>query len=649
MRPILVLLLVAAAVGAFVFTMNLGNEGDDPVPGIAGPKDRETLVAENPGQGEVKLTDVGRIENREASDPVAVPERIDVVSDEARLGNSIRGRVQLEDGTRLRDVTVTLARHDPFSLLGSPADAASIRSTTTTGNGEFVFTDVEAYTEYAVTAFHPKFGRRQEAPIQIADGASIQLSVVLEPGARLHGMVTDSGGNTVGGAILYLGMAGLGSVASDANTVAVKSSPDGSYEFLNVPDNNYSLEVVAEGYGRVLLQQLNVSGKEDHEQDIVLDVAHMIEGSVVDTTGAPIVEAKVQAWSAGGRDRQTRSEAASDDQGRFLLDDVRAGVYTLFVSAPGFKNERKMRVETGEMNVQVQLTPLPRVRGQVLDSQGAPVKNFTVNLRVPVQNTEDTIALRDTSIAVKNAVNGEFEIACPNQGEYVVEVQRSPYAPTLSDRFTIANGSEVAGLVIRLTAGGSIVGRVVDWQGNPVAGARLQTHDTEYVDDPFFRSLGQYPSAATEMTGKTREDGTFVLQGLTPETYQIDVRHKDHAQLIHQNVVVREGAETDVGDLKLSAGAVIEGTVVGAGGQPLAGATVQLRGTGDEPHNYPARTDADGRYRVEHVAPGSYLIYAQRTGDPNNPFLGATDMKKTQRNIVISEGQSYSEDFAITN
>lgn len=648
MRPIIVLLLVVAAVGAFLFTMNLGKDGGDSVPGIEGPKDSETIVADGPG-GEVKLTNVGRVENREVTQPPAGPERVQVTSDEARRGNSIRGRVQLEDGTRLRDVTVTLAPHDPFSLLGGPTAAGTTRATTTTGKGEFVFTDVEAYTDYAITAVHPQHGRRQEAPIQIADGASIELSVVLQPGARLHGLVTDSGGNAVPGATLHLGMAGLGSVANDPNTVVVKSGPNGAYEFLNVQDTNYSLEVAAEGYGRVLLQQLNVSGRADHEQDIVLDVAHMIEGSVHDLANAPIAGATVQAWSAGGRDRQTRSEVTSDEDGRFLLDDVRAGVYTLFVSAPGYKNERKMRVETGDMSVQVQLTPLPRVRGQVLDTQGAPLKNFTVNLRVPVQNTEDTIALRETSLAIKNAVNGEFELACPNQGEYLVEVQRSPYAPTFSDRFSITNGGEVTGLVIRMTSGGAIVGRVVDWQGNPVAGARLQTHDSEYVDDPFFRSLGQYPSAATEATSKTNADGTFRIEGLTPETYQVDVRHKDHAQLIHQNVEVREGAPTNVGDLKLSAGAVVEGTVVGPGGQPLAGATVQLRGAGDEPHNYPARTDTDGNYRVEHVAPGSYLIYAQRTGDPNNPFLGATDMKKTQRNLIVSEGQTYNADFAITN
>lgn len=648
MRPILVLLLVAAAIGAFFFTMNLGKDAGDTGPTLEGPKTREAVVAPNTRE-EVNLVGVDVPEGREQIEAATMPERVDVVSGEARRGNSIRGRVQLEDGTRLRDVTVTLSRHDPFSLLGAPAGADDTRVTSTTGNGEFVFTDVEAYTDYAVTAIHPKFGRRQEAPIQIADGASIELSVILQPGARLHGLVTDSGGNPVGGALLHLGMAGLGSVAKDPNTVSVKSAPNGAYEFLNVPDNNYSLEVSAEGYGRVLLQQLNVSGRDDHEQDIVLDIAHMIEGSVTDLTGAPVADAVVQAWSAGGRDRQTRSEVNSDDDGRFLLDDVRAGVYTLFVSAPGFKNERMMRVETGDMSVRVELTPLPRVRGQVLDPQGAPLKNFSVNLRVPVQNTDDTISLQETSVAIKGAENGEFEIACPNQGEFLVEVQRSPYAPTFSDRFSISNGGEVSGLVIRMTSGGVIVGRVVDWQGNPVAGARIETHDSEYVDDAFFRSLGQYPSAATEVTAKTDADGKFRIEGLTPETYQLDIRHKDHAKLIHSDIVVREATPTDVGDLKLSSGAVVQGSVVGPGGQPLAGATVQLRGDGEEPHNYPARTDTDGRYRVEHVAAGSYVIYAQRSGDPNNPFLGATDMKKTQRNIVVSEGQTYNEDFAITN
>ena len=327
-----------------------------------------------------------------------------------------------------------------------------------------------------------------------------------------------------------------------------------------------------------------------------------------------------------------------------------AGSYTLFVSADGYKTERVMRVDTGDMSVSQQLTPLPRVRGQVIDHMGQPLKSFSVNLRIPVRNTENTIALGDSVTEVRGSSTGEFEISCPNKGEYVVEIRKDPYAPTLSDSFTISHGGEVTGLVIRMTMGGSIRGRLVDAEGNPVVGARIQTHDTEYVDDPFFQALGSYPSQATEKTVESDAEGRFEITGLIPHTYQIDVRHRDHSKLVHLDIEAREGQSTDVGSLRLLSGAVVSGTVIGPSGSSLAGAIVSLRSEGqDEVHTYTARTDVDGLYTVAHVRAGSYNIFAQRPTDPNNPFLGATDQKQTQRRVSVSEGQTYTEDFTIAN
>ena len=647
MRPILVLLLVVGAVAAFLFAINVGEQPGSTVPQVGGQSPAEAPVQDE--QDEEELVSVNQSGSRELNETAPVNTRVEAPT-AAGEENVIRGRVESAAGDRLSDVRVTLSPHDPFTLFGGASGQSEVRTTTTNGKGEFVFSKVKPFEDYSLVAADPRHGRRQEAPIRISSESALDVVLVMQTGARLHGLITDSGGNVVPDAELRLGLASLGSVEQDPNMVSTRSGADGSYEFKNVPESNFTLDVSAAGYGRMLLQQINISGKGDHEQDIILDIAHMIEGRVSDIIGAPVENALVQAWSAGARDRQTRSQVKTDAEGRFLLDDVRSGVYTLFVSADGFKNERKMRVETGDLGVQVQLTPLPRVRGRVVDSGGAPVSSFKVNLRVPVQNTDDTIALRETTLEVSGATNGEFELPCPNQGEYVVEAQGSDaYAPSFSERFSVANGGEVSGLVITLSMGGSITGRIVDFQGNPVAGASIQTHDSEYVDDAFFRSIGQFPSAATEKSVQTGSDGTFKVSGLTPETYQLDIRHKEHAQYVHLNIKVNDGADTDVGSLQLSAGAVVAGTVLGPGGDPLSGAVVQLRGTGDEPHNYPTRTDATGRYSVDHVTPGSYVIYAQRPGDPNNPFLGATDMKRTKRNLVVSEGQEYSVDFTITN
>jgi len=653
MRPLLVLLLVAAAVGAFFFAMNLGQDSLETPPEVAVPGSKAAPVAEEPRDEDLVPAAAPTSAGRNATTASPVP-RTDVTAGDAVVGNAIRGVVQLPDGTRVANAQVTLSPFDLFTMVGGPAEPGSARTFTTGGNGAFAFLDVEPYQEYSLVAAHPQHGRRVENHLQVSDGeARDGVVIVLQPGARFFGRVIDSGGNPVVGAELFLGMSALGTTEDDPSAVRVTSDASGQYAFQNVSEGNYSLDVRAEGYGRTSLQQLNVTGKEDHEQNIELEVAHMVAGRVVDLAGAPIAGASVQAYSSGGsgaaRGQQTRSETQTEETGEFLIDDIRAGSYTLFVVADGYRSDRVMRVESGDMSVQVQLSPLPRVYGQVLEDGGQPARSFLVNLRMPIQGGDSTVALRSNSAEVRDSTTGEFELACPNVGEYIVEARVPGYAPSFSDSFTVTEGGTQRGVVVRLSRGGSITGRIVDHQGQPIVGARIQTHDSEYVDDAFFRQLGEYPSQATEATGRSGDDGTFRIDGLTDETYQLDIRHGQFAQLIRTDIVVHAGQVATLGDLRLSSGATVRGRVLGPNGAPLAGATVQLRVENENGQNATGRTDAEGRYEIDHVPSGSYSISAQRPQDPNNPFQGPMDMKKTQRTISVSEGQKYTEDFTISN
>jgi hypothetical protein len=64
--------------------------------------------------------------------------------------------------------------------------------------------------------------------------------------------------------------------------------------------------------------------------------------------------------------------------------------------------------------------------------------------------------------------------------------------------------------------------------------------------------------------------------------------------------------------------------------------------------NLTARTDAQGRYTFSHVPAGSYHIHAQRRGS-DNPFQGSLDLQKTKKRISVSEGDSYVQEFNISN
>jgi protocatechuate 3,4-dioxygenase beta subunit len=411
------------------------------------------------------------------------------------------------------------------------------------------------------------------------------------------------------------------------------------------------MTVHAEGFGRVTIQQMNVTGQATVQRDVILDVAYMIGGTVLSEEGLPLAMATVQAFSMTNRAETTRSAVETNAAGEFLFDDVSEGVYTLMFIAKGYKNEREPRVETGEMGLNKTMTPLPQIRGRVVDGLGEPVPNFTVLLRNPVQGTETTMAMPDTAKKVRNSKDGSFALSCPQHGTFVVEAKDSKHAPSFSEPFEIVYGQELTGVVVQLSEGGILRGRVVNAKGEGIGGARIKTHDTEYSDDPFWRSLPAFPSEATEKEVRTNASGDFEITGLSAATYQVDVRHEKYAQTIKTGVIVVNGDMKELPEIQLAAGATISGTVHGPSGAGLSGAMVQLQlegGAEDFQVNLTTRTDGQGRYTFNHVPSGSYHIHAQRRGS-DNPFQGSLDLQKTKKRISVSEGDSYVQEFNISN
>ncbi len=92
----------------------------------------------------------------------------------------------------------------------------------------------------------------------------------------------------------------------------------------------------------------------------------VIDGSVVDATGAPIQGAQIEFRSPAGV-----TKTGSDDQGHFRLEGVKDGG-TLVVSFPGFATvTRDIHAHTAVENLQITLAPAPSL--QRIEVQGSAV------------------------------------------------------------------------------------------------------------------------------------------------------------------------------------------------------------------------------------------------------------------------------------
>lgn len=663
MRPILVLLLVLAAAGGFFFVLTKDKPGKGGTTGpIVGPSaPAEAPRTETPNAttlGEVPQSNVGRDVVTPTVPRVEEPPKIVAKFDTG--SGTVVGSVVDQNGVGIADAEVRLTHYGAESLFFLDVTSERIPDITTksVAGGKFRFEDVPAYDQYSLVATHSKFSRAERFPIIVADGkVTEEPNVVLEPGVGLSGKITDTGGNNVGGASVRLTLTSIASLL-DASTdsVEVKSDGEGRYAFQNLAAGNYSLTVIADGYGRVDIANLNIAGKEAATKDIVVEVAHMIAGSVRSVDGQPLAEVEVQAWSMDNRNNQSRSSVKSDEQGQFVIQDVPQGQYRLIAQHPAYEmSDRNLRAETGDMSLQILMRALPRVRGQVVSAaSGQPITAFTVQLRQPIPNSNSTSAVPTTRISVVDP-EGRFDLGAPRAGEYRVHVVAGSHADTLSAPFTVNLGTDFDGVIVRMIAGGTLRGRVVDSTGAPVSGARVSSHHKDWADDLFTASLGDLqPWLATEASAVTDGEGRYELENLMPESYQVIVKHPDYAGATQSNLVVTDGSETLVREIVLPAGSTVSGVVYGPNGSPLGGALVKLIAEGQFGGSVPggpyqARSDEQGRYSITNVKQGSYGAYATRPrGASAGPFQEPVDMRLTKRTLTIREGSNYDgEDFKL--
>lgn len=116
------------------------------------------------------------------------------------------------------------------------------------------------------------------------------------------------------------------------------------------------------------------------------------------------------------------------------------------------------------------------------------------------------------------------------------------------------------------------------------------------------------PQAATLLTDG---NGAFASQGLDPGTYSIQVSKAGYASA-SASATVSAGVTTLLGTIRLavaSTTAIVRGTVRdGVTGQTLTGATVAIVGGAS------AQTDADGRYEIAGILPGSISLTVSMAG-----------------------------------
>lgn len=495
-RALFVAGLIAAAILLFVLIRNRSSSGIDAEDGPDAP----SVGARHSRP----LTSAER--ERQSATPIQL-NQAGSAQDTSVVAGSFEGKVvSTATGRGVPGAEITFQHASGASSVRSGSDGAFRFAPAQVGTYRLAAVIADGYLPFA-----PEWGR---SPITLAarPRESIRdIVLFLSPAQEYLGVVLNPGGERVAGARVSLLNAGEGEMAlaplpdvftSDGRGEFRFRAPPGAWLEARHPDYSPGRAEVSLSVLGSRKLEVTLSAKSTVVPDQVL------AGRVVDSADAPVAEAAVSAVRRGREsdapEGRFRPEVKTDADGRFLIDGLTEGIYDLAASHPGFAPARARRVESGNREIVLKLSPGARISGRVRDrATKEPVVAFTVT----IQRVRGSLGRTPMSTVAFMDGQGNYEISGVPPGRLAAIAAGYGYAPSQESVFTLADGAEEQTVDFELDRGAELVGTVVDRKlGSPLAGAQVSIEGELSATSVLSLLTSAIADAA----------GHFELRGLAP-------------------------------------------------------------------------------------------------------------------------------------
>ena len=357
--------------------------------------------------------------------------------------------------------------------------------------------------------------------VEVEAGTRTRVDLVLDPGVRIHGVVTDPTGRPIAGAEVGLGGSFKRSTTTDV---------DGTYEMLGVGGARRrdltDLRARAEGHGGERAKLPFAELTADTRVDFVLRPGRVATGRVLDPKGTPLEGVYVGASGtkkAEGISRTDWVSTTTDAEGRFTLSSLhplidhqlflkKDGLGTRIYDFPTDEAERES-IDLGDLV----LHPGGRIEGMVTTSTGEAIPEHAVKLR---GGNGDLGRFRPEEEAIPNTwvttvrecrtdSEGRFHFEDVPGGSFAVTTT-VPGQPSAKDEASVEleEGQRVDGLSLMLELGIPITGVVLTPDGSPAPGIFVQVAGGP--DQPRIRA-------------RSGEGGRFELVGVTEAMGEVEL------------------------------------------------------------------------------------------------------------------------------
>lgn len=555
-----------------------------------------------PGRYHVVATRPGARGQAASSTLVGLAQHVAGVSVTLRAAPRVTGVVRSrDDGRPCANASVVLhdARTDTQISMRRADDGLMISDGTPAG-------------DYTPIVWCPGHRSLTASPIRVAASDPAPQVWPVEAGSAISGRVIYRDGSPASAAMVHvtsINPAGPRLVSAD------RASARGRFEITGLEAGAYTIEARSGTAVSRTAVSITVPATGMIEQDLVVERAGEIRGTLVDPSGVPVENVAVDAWPDTAITRLHELSAVTDARGEFLIAGLRAGTFVVTPRRGGIEliagpDQRpasaQVTVELGRTAI-VRLVvgrPSGEIRGVVVDAQGRPAGDVFVTASLEAGGSSGRVLSEqdggDRDRPVLSRTDGRFVLERLPPGEYTIRAARRGGGEAIATH--VAVGSQV-----RLAMGrtGTIRGVVRGAAGPPAQRLRLHLGDprTGYqrfeiadASDGSFE-IGDVPA------------GHYVLTAIDADgagRVEIDLAEAE----IEQGIVVVRLAYATV------SGRVIDGTT----GRPVAGVSMFVRFAFPDDRitpapDVPAITGDDGRFTVTRVPQGAVVIAGMSSDD----------------------------------
>ena len=476
-------------------------------------------------------------------------------------------------------------------------------------------TNEDGWSEHTVVgAFAVMVAADGHVPVRTAIEAAV-TTVELSRGIDVTVDVRDTHGRPVSGTIVRIGSSLLPVALTDEKgraTIVASTTEE-------LP---YQLESEDLGYAALALPPRALGSNSGNEiVKVTLEPPATVSGLVLDQkTGDPIGGALV--WGS----RRVEDATRTDSSGRYLLSTWTSSTgVEVSVTAPGYSRADTSQAMLEAQQIEmpsVSLWPVVKLSGEVLGSTGEALGGAKIRA-LEIKGEPGGVSLLGAGEKITPDDGRFFFDSIVRGSKYRIDIEHPTHVHT-SVELTIPEDKALEPLVVTLDRGVTAWGRVIDANGDAIAGAEVELVKREHAN-PTHRSWRTQQASVPRATSDA--DGVFRLLAVAPGRHDLHAVASGFAPAdVGGLEVPGDVDDLELGTLTLDPEATVRGVVTNERQQAVAEAKITT---------YP--TSASGRSvshrRVEHVttnSAGEFVVRGLRTGERVNLTVEASGYSKRQ-------------------